>query len=472
MRRDVTRREDSRVERLTGQDASFLYNETPTQHMHTLKIAVVDPTTVPGGYSFDTVRAVLEERLHLLPPFRRRIVDVPLQLSHPWWIEDPNFDIDHHLHRTTLPAPGDRAAFDALISRVASTPLDRSRPLWEVWVVEGLEHGRVGFVAKIHHCAADGVMAAELLTMVTELDPAAGAPAAEREWEPEPVPSQLHMLRIALGDIGKRLLGLPALLARTISGLLALVRHRRRADVTPPAPFSGAKTPFNGALTSERVFVTTVLSLDRAKRVKSAFDVTVNDIVLALCAGALRSYLVSRDEAPTKPLVAGVPISTRTEGMPLRANSVSNMFVSLPVHIEDPAERVRVIHESTKSAKEVHNLLGVDLLADWSEYTPGRPYGAFVRWYSRKNLADKGPPPINLIVSNVPGPREPLYVAGAGLVEILSMGPLLEGVGLNVTVWSYRGELFFGVVSCPQLVPDLPRLVAGFEDALAELEKS
>jgi diacylglycerol O-acyltransferase / wax synthase len=461
------------VERLTGQDASFLYNETPTQHLHTLKVAIVDPSTLPGGFSFPGVRAELEQRLHLLPPFRRRIVTVPLHLSHPVWIEDAGFDLNRHLKHTTLPPPADGAALDTLISRIAGEPLDRDRPLWQVWVVEGLADGKVAFVVKIHHCAADGVMAAELLTQVFEIDRNRVAPPApERPWRPEPRPTRAELLGLALRDSARRVVELPGLLLRTLRALYALLRHRRSRAPRPAAPFAGAKTSFNGALSADRTFAATTISLSRVKAIKAAFEVTVNDVILALCTGALRGYLDDRGELPTKPLVAGVPISTRTQGSPLRANSVSNLFVSLPVHVDDVETRMATIHDSTRGAKHVHNLLGVDLLADWSEFTPGRPYSAVVRWYSRKNLADKGPPPINVIISNVPGPREPLYIAGAELTAIYSMGPILEGVGLNITLWSYRDELFVGAVSCPQLVPDLAGLVARLDDALAELEKA
>jgi diacylglycerol O-acyltransferase / wax synthase len=461
------------VERLTGQDASFLYNETPTQHLHTLKIAVVDPSTIPGGFSFARVRAELEQRLHLLPPFRRRLVTIPLHLSHPVWIEDPDFVLDRHLKYVTLGPQTDGAALDALISSVASEPLDRDRPLWEVWVVDGLEQGRVAFVVKIHHCAADGVMAAELLTQVFEVDRSRVAPPVpERPWRPDARPTRGQLLAMGMRDSARRVAQLPGLLFRTLRALWNVLRDRRRGGPRSATPFAGAKTSFNGALSADRTFAATTISLSRVKAVKSAFGVTVNDVILGLCTGAFRSYLADRGELPLKPLVAGVPISTRAEGVPLRANSVSNLFVSLPVHLDDPTARMATIHESTKGAKHVHNLLGVDLLADWSEFTPGRPYSAFVRWYSRKNLADKGPPPINVIISNVPGPREPLYIAGAELTAIYSMGPILEGVGLNVTVWSYRDELFVGAVSCPQLVPDLAGLVTRLDDALAELEKA
>jgi WS/DGAT/MGAT family acyltransferase len=216
--------------------------------------------------------------------------------------------------------------------------------------------------------------------------------------------------------------------------------------------------------------VTAALPLDQIKRVKSAYGVTVNDVVLAMVTGALRDHLAAAGATPDRPLVAGVPVSTRTEGTPLRANSVSTLFVSLPAHLADPVEQVEAVHATTKGAKEQSNLLGVDLLSDWSELTPPRPYSAVIRWYSARNLADRTPPPINLVVSNVPGPRETLYIAGAELVAIYSMGPILEGIGLNVTVWSYRDELFAGVVSCPELLPDLRALVERFAPALDRLE--
>jgi diacylglycerol O-acyltransferase / wax synthase len=242
--------------------------------------------------------------------------------------------------------------------------------------------------------------------------------------------------------------------------------------VARPAPFSGPKLSFNRALTPHRLFVSTSLPLSEVKEVKSAAGVTVNDVVLALCAGALRAYLEERGELPSKPLVAGVPISTRAEGKPLRANSVSNMFTTVPVQLDDPLERLRAVHEVTKGAKEQFNLLGVDMLADWSEITPPRPYAWFIRQYGRFRLADRHRPPINLVVSNVPGPQMPLYIAGARLVAIYSMGPILENIGLNVTVWSYLDELNFGIVGVREHTPDLRRLCAHLQEELRALRKA
>ncbi len=461
------------MERLTGLDAGFLYMETPTQHMHTLKIAILDPSTVPSGYRFDRVKEVLAERLHLLPPFRRRLVDVPFNLHHPVWIEDPDFDLDYHVRRVAVPAPGGQEELDELISQIASHQLDRRHPLWEVWVVEGLEHDHIGFVAKIHHCMADGVKAAELLVNVFDTGPDAPTPPPPaRPWQPEVIPSGRHLLGQAIVAMMRALLGVPALVGRTLQGFRAVARRRRSGAVSPPLPFSAPTTTFNTALTPHRWYVSTSVSLDDVKAVKSALSATVNDIVLATCAGALRRYFEARRELPDRPLIAGVPVSTRTEEKGRLANSVSNLFASVPIHLADPVARVTAIHEVMKGAKEQLNLLGAEMLADWSELTPPRPYAALNRAYSRFRLAERHRPPINLVISNVPGPTQPLYVAGAKLLSIYSMGPILENIGLNITVWSYLGQMNFGIVACRETMPDLRTLVGHLHDALAELKKA
>jgi WS/DGAT/MGAT family acyltransferase len=447
--------------------------ETPTLHMHTLKIAVLDPAGVEGGYTFERVKEVLAERLHLLPPFRRRLVQVPAGLSHPMWIEDPDFDLDWHVRGTTAPAPGDLRALSQVCSDIASTPLDRNRPLWEIWVVEGLEDGHVGFVTKIHHCAADGVAAAEMLANVLDLEPDAGSPPPPaKPWRPDAVPSKWSLALSALMAWVRQVLSLPRLLRRTYEGVTRVRQRRKEAAVAPPLPLSGPNLPFNGALSSRRLFTMSSLALDDFKQVKSAFDVTINDVVLAVTAGALRRYLDRRSQLPDKPLVAGVPISTRAgDATGYIANSVSNMFTGLHVEMPDPVERLQAIHAVTKEAKAIHNALGAEMLMEWSEMSPPKPFAGFMRAYSRYRLADRHRPPINLVVSNVPGPRDPLYIAGARITAIYSMGPILEGIGLNVTVWSYLDQMNFGIVSCPDLMPDLWDFVGDMADALEELKK-
>jgi diacylglycerol O-acyltransferase len=221
-------------------------------------------------------------------------------------------------------------------------------------------------------------------------------------------------------------------------------------------PLATVSTRFNGSLTPHRMFSTAQLPLDERKGVSKAFGVTVNDVVLGLCAGALRRYLEERGELPSRPLVAGVPVAVAAAGegeRRLGGNWVSNMFTSL----------------RTKVAKEVHHAMGAEMLAAWSELTPPRPFAAWMRFYSRRKLADWHRPPINLVVSNVPGPQAPLYIAGARLVELYSMGPVLEGIGLNITVWSYVGVLYFGVVACRETMPDLSVVCDYLGDALSEL---
>ena len=460
------------MERLTGLDAGFLYMETPTLHMHTLKIAVLDPSTIPGGYSFARVKETLAERLHLLPPFRKRLVEVPFRIHHPVFIEDPDFDLDWHVRRVGAPEPGGTREFAELISDITSRQLDRSRPLWEIWVVEGLENGHIGFVTKIHHTLADGVAAADLLVHVLDSEQDA-APPPPGEWHADPIPGRRELLRNALVDLGVNLRMLPKLLVRTGIGVRNARRYRRDADVAPPLPFAGRDLPFNGALTPHRTFTMTSLPLDEAKRVKNDVGTTLNDVILAVCAGALRQWMLDQDVPIDRPLVAGVPVSTREKrGVVLQGNVVSNMFTTLHVEIEDPIERLKVTSQKAKAAKEVHLAMGTALLRDWSEVTPPRPFTWFMRWYSRLRLADRHRSPINLVVSNVPGPTEPLFVGGARLEGIWSVGPILEGIGLNITLWSYLDRLNVGLVACRETMPDLWGLTDLLPQALEELVKA
>src|SRR5581483_9356902 len=356
----LTRRRGVRMavmERMAGIDAGFLAMETPSQHMHTLKIAILDVSRVPGGYSFERFRDVLGARLDRLPPFRRRIVEVPGRLNHPVWIADPGFDLDAHLQRVVLPSPGTRAQLDDVVSSIASRPLPRDRPLWEVSVVEGLADGTVPFVAKLHHCIADGVTAAELLVGVLDRDPEAPDRPEDGDapgWRAEPVPSRVRLVVDALVDALRALAGLPDLIARTVRGLVNVARGRRARAASAPLPFATPKLRFNRALTPRRRFVSTTLPLADVKTLKQALGCTVNDVVLALCTGALRRYLLARGELPDRALVASVPVSTRAPASAptSAANNVSNLFTTLPVHVDDPHARLAEIHAVTQAAKD------------------------------------------------------------------------------------------------------------------------
>jgi diacylglycerol O-acyltransferase len=459
------------VQRLAGIDANFLYMETPAAHMHTIKVAVLEPA--PGvDYSIARVKRDLADRLALLPPFRRRVIDVPLGLHHPVWVEDPEFDLDWHVRRRAVPTPGGPRQMDAVVSEIAGVPLDRRRPLWELWVLEGLADGRVAAVAKIHHTLADGVAVAALLANVLApgLRDLATAPIDDA-WRPEPVPGRARLLRDAFRDHARQIAALPALVRRTARNLGAVVRWRHAAPVRPPRPLVDApRTSLNGALTPRRAFASTTLPLDEVRVVKTAYGVTLNDVLLALVAGALRAYLAARGELPARSLIAEVPVGTDAPGAPrLTGNRLSNIFTSLCTDVADAGERLRRIHDVTGAAKELHEVLGADLYGSWTEYAPPRLAAWWMRLYSRLRLADRHAPAVNVIVSCVPGPRVPLGWPGGRLQAIYSVGPIIEGAACNVTAWSYVDRLSVGVLTCPDLMPDPHAVGDAMHGALAEL---
>src|SRR3954468_3624799 len=287
------------MQRLTGLDATFLYLETPTSYMHVAGLMILDPSTIEGGFTFDDVREFYLSRLHLAAPFRRRLAGVPLALHHPLWIEDPDFDLDYHLRHIAVPAPGGERQLADLVSRLIAIPLDRTRPLWECWIIEGLEHGHVAVLTKVHHAAIDGVSGNEITVAMLQLSPDDVPPEPEVEWKPDHVPSDIERLSYAFSSLIRQPVRLVKTIRRTVESSLQLRQRNRRPDVTPtPGLFSAPRTSFNAALTARRSFAMASVSLTDVKMVKNAFGVTVNDIVLALCSGALRDYLSARDEHP------------------------------------------------------------------------------------------------------------------------------------------------------------------------------
>lgn len=457
------------MQRLSGLDAGFLYMETPTVRMHTLKVAVLDPP--PGEpLDFDQVRASIGAHLALLPPLRRRVLEVPGRLHHPIWVDDPSYDLDYHIHRVILPAPGSRRQLDEAIGEIAGRPLDRARPLWQMHVFEGLSGGRIAVLITIHHAVADGVAATALLANVMSTIPGGEEPGPAPPPDPEPLPTGRQMVVQALDERAHQLAHLPRLLVRTLRGVRSMLRHRRHSAVTTPVPILHTpRSSFNTSLTANRSFATASLSLDDAREIRAARGATVNDVVLAMVGGALRSYLLERDELPVRPLVAAVPIASDSDVGRLEGNRVSNLFTSLATDEPDALRRLDAIHAVTSEAKTLQQIMGVETFGEWIEFTPPGPYAWFSRHYSGWHLADKHPPPINVIVSNVPGPTESLHVAGASLQEIYSVGPILEGIGLNVTVWSYRDRLFVGVLACRDTLPEPHRITEAMAASLDEL---
>ncbi len=459
------------MKRLSGMDAAMLYIETPAMHMHVVGTVVLDPSTMPGGYSFDRFREMVRERLHLLPPFRRRLVPVPLGLGHPYWVEDPAFDLDAHMIRVAVPSPGGMRELAGLVGNIASRPLDRDRPLWEMWVVEGLEHGRIAIVAKLHHSSIDGVSGADLMVHLFDLTPDAHPEPATAEWRPERVPSQVELVPAALESLVTRPIGLAATTWKTATGLVRHQLHRRsQPDSATGGRRQGPATPFNGAITPHRSVAYGRVSLADVKATKDATGTKVNDVVLAACAMSLREWLREHDALPDRPLVAACPMAVPQDPSEERVtNAMTIITALLPVQVDDPLEQLRLVHEDTTRSKRSSQAFGVDVLQAWAQYTSPNLVSAAMRVYSNFGLADRHGPLANLIVSNVPGPPLPLYCAGARVDAVYPMGPLIEGIGLNLTVLSNMGNVDFGVIACRELVPDVWDLATGFERAVTRL---
>lgn len=462
------------MQRLTGLDATFLYLETKNNHMHVGGVEIFDPSTVPGGYSFEKFRALVEERLPRLPPFRRRLAEIPFQIHHPLWVEDPEFDLDYHLRRAALPAPGGYPELAEFAEDFMGRPLDRTRPLWEIYVLEGLEGGMIALVSKMHHAAIDGVSGAELVVNLLDLQPEPTPVAEPDTWQPDRIPTDVELVAFAMSSLARQPLAAAKSIRRTMEMALTLRRRNRLPGVTPPpAPLTAPRTSLNTTITPHRRVAFAEVSLDDVKSVKNALGGTVNDVVLALCSTALRSYLAENDELPDKSLVAMVPISVRTEDQQgAMGNQVSAMLVSLATDVADPVERFRAITEATQQAKEQDQAVGAQTLSNWTEFAAPAVAARAARLYSNMRIADRHNPLFNVTISNVPGPSFPLYCAGARMVAMYPMGPIFDGAGLNMTVFSYMGSMHFGLVACRETVPRVWDIAHHLTDGLERLSKA
>ncbi|HVW40825.1 MAG TPA: wax ester/triacylglycerol synthase family O-acyltransferase [Amycolatopsis sp.] len=454
---------------LSGLDASFLYLETPSQVLHVCGLLTLDGSTMPGGYRFADFRKTLDERVSVIPEFRRKLHDSPFNLLHPVWVDDEGFAIDRHLHRVAVPSPGDRETLADLCAQFAAQPLDRAHPLWEMYVIEGLPGDSLAVLAKMHHATVDGVSGANLIAHLCGLEPHTLLPLSESAGNPDP-PRDLDMLRTSLAGLARR----PAEVAKLLPDLLTMAprwlgKALRRTGM--PVPFTAPRTPFNRTITGLRSVAYTTVPLDAVKRVKNVFNVTVNDVVLALCAGALRRYLEARGELPGEPLVATVPVSVqdRSEHEDTGSNQVSAFFASLPTHLADPAARVYALAESTRLAKEHHFGIKADMLQDWAQFAAPRLFGFAARAYSALRLAEKHPAVHNLVISNVPGPPTPLYLLGARITGVYPLGPVFHGAGLNITVISNADRVDVGLLGARELVPDLWPVADGIQAELRQL---
>jgi diacylglycerol O-acyltransferase / wax synthase len=485
------------MRQLTSLDAQFLAIENGRNLGHVSGLSIYDPSTAPDGVlTGERMCAVLAERLHLLQPFRWRLAEVPLGLDHPYWIEDPDFDIEYHVRELALPKPGDDRQLAEQVGRIHARALDRAHPLWELYVIQGLRKGRVGVFTKIHHSAIDGVSGAEILGVLLDPSPEGRAlPPAPDGRPPDPAPGQLEMLQRGLLGLPRQQLRALSALPRTIAHLdaipgvqdipgaptLARAARRIRRIGRPArdggmleAPRSKApRTIFNGPVSSHRRVAFATLSLKTVKDIKNATGTTVNDVVVTVCAGALRSWLDERRELPDSPLVAMIPVSVRTEEeRGTFGNRVSTMAVAIPTDVADPRARLDAAHEALRSAKERHRAVPASLLQDATKFIPAAIHARASRVTLRLSARNAMTPIFNVVISNVPGSPTPLYCAGAELLANYPVSAVTDGMGLNITVLSYRDRLDFAIVADREQVPDAWPLMDALSGALDDLQEA
>jgi WS/DGAT/MGAT family acyltransferase len=459
---------------LSGLDAAFLSLETPCTPMNIVGTLVLDPSSARDGFSYERVLRLLEERLPA--PFRRRLVAVPFGLDHPVWIDDPDFRVRSHVYRVGAPAPGSERVLGDLVARIAAQPLDRTRPLWELCVVEGLAEGRVALVFKLHHAVADGVSATQLLLQLLDPSPERVVAAeSDERAQPDPAPTSRALLAHALSRLPQRSARFGRLLrdtAKSASGMARSTVGRAAGGPRMPMPFSAPRTPWNGSTSPQRTVAYGRARLADVKFVNSVFGTTVNHVVLAACTQTLRTYLEAHGGAPDVPLVAAIPVSLRRpDESGTHGNRVSAFLVHLPVHLTDPLDQLLAVRHDAESSKQLHAQLGVSALGEVAEFTSAALLGGAARFYADWKLATRHRPLHNLVISNVRGPGTPLYAAGARLIAAYPLGPLVEGAGLNITVVSYLDSVDFGVIACERSVPHVWDIALGFGAAVADLFK-
>jgi len=472
------------MQQLTGMDASFLALETANTTGHVGGLSVLDSSTASEPLTLARLTEVMAERLPLAPVLRRKLLNVPLGLDQPYWIDDADFDIEYHVRELALPRPGSAAQLTEQVSRLHARPLDRSRPLWELYLITGLARDRAAVYSKIHHAAVDGVSGTELLTVLFDLTPAGRELPAAEPFQPErppplPVLAARAAIRLAWRPvqtvrITNELVRLLPTLAPPASTLVGEILGLNRGDgsVIATRPGRAPATPFNRAITPHRRFAFRSVDLDTVKTVKKAFGVSVNDVVMAMCAGALRRWLVDHDALPGQPLVAMIPVSVRDPASQgALGNRVSAMLAPLPTNVTDPGLRLQIVHSATQAAKAQQAEIPQGLIDQISDFAVPALTARAARVVFATGLLHRLPP-FNVTISNVPGPNVPVYMCGARLVAHYPVSVVTDGQGLNITLVGYLGQLHFGLVSSRELIPDIDKLAGYLPDELALLAEA
>ena len=449
------------MQQLTGMDASFLYLETPSQPMHLGALAVYDPVTAPGGFvRFKDVLNTIESRVHLARAFRQRVVRVPLDLDHPYWVNDQDFDLEFHVRHIALPKPGDWRQLCIQTARLHARPLDTTKPLWEFYVIEGLDNvaglppNSFAIVSKIHHAAIDGVSGAEVTGAIHDLEPEGSVPPPTKPWLVDRDPLAAELMLRAWGHTLTQPFHFARVLANTVPAVGRVASGFRNERFGFPSMVP--RTRFNGSISPHRVVDGRSFPLASLRAIKAAVPgATVNDAVLSIVGGALRRYLMSKNELPTETLVAMAPISVRDKSQTgSGGNQVSSMAAELRSDIGEPIARLQAVHESTVRSKALAEAVGARLMTDYSQFIPSSLAGLAARMYTRAGLANRVQPFFNCVVTNIPGPQQPLYMGGARLVTHYGLGPIAEGMALIHPVFSYCGQITISFTSCREIMPD------------------
>ncbi|KAA0086424.1 wax ester/triacylglycerol synthase family O-acyltransferase [Mycolicibacterium sp. P9-64] len=455
------------MKRLSGWDAVLLYSETPSVHMHTLKLAVIDISDVGSRqFGIDEFRQVIHGRLYKLDPFRYELVDIPFKFHHPMWRENCEVDIAYHVRPYRVESPGGRRELDEAVGRIASTPLDRSKPLWEMYFIEGLANGRIAVLGKIHHALADGVASANLLARGMDLQT---GPDDRDSYATDPAPTGPELVRTAFGDHLRQIGRLPGVMRYTAQGMGRVRKSSKKLSPELTRPFTPPPSFMNHRVDAQRKFATATLALADVKATGKKLDATINDMVLAMSTGALRQLSLKYDGHADHPLLASVPVSFDFSRDRISGNRFSGVMMTLPVELTDPLERVQAVHDAAVDAKDTHNLLGPELVSRWSAYFPPAPAERLFGWLAEKDGQNKV---LNIPISNVPGPREHGRVGGALVTEIYSVGPLTTGSGLNITVWSYVDQLNISVLSDGATLEDPHELTDAMVEAFIEIRRA
>ena len=450
---------DGKFTQISGYDAAFLYAESPTSPMHIATLAIVE-----GSLNFKDFKRIVASKLHLMPKFRQRLLHVPMDLDYPYWVDDPNFELDLHLNRMKLADPSNWESLRRTTARIFSAPLDLRRPLWSIHFIEGIDEipqipkGSVAIVSKVHHVMIDGKSGVGLMGILFDKnDKVKHIEKSEiKKFDPDPLPDDLSLLLKSGYGFLKNPFKLPKTIAETT---MAFVKSRASKTLSIQKEFATARYPvpitiFNGNVSPKRTWGTAILSFDRVNSLRKLVGVSINDLILAICAGAIRRYLKEKEKLPLQPLVANVPISIRSKGDTSHNNQIANMMVQLGTHIEDPLERLEYIQEQTMLGKSRHKTMGAKTLSKMADAVPFGLANLAARIYSKYNIKDLHRPPFNVTITNVPGPSQMLYLNGHKVVSIFPLTPVVDGFGLIIAAFSYNGRINITTTSDKRTMPD------------------